>query len=529
MATLTRPRRADRVPKDAAQEKPPRTYQFRTFDRGVNLTDARVDIDDRELAWCENAVPVGKGAIQIIPKRGATLATIAAGVASVWGFNLNLAGVSTPILVTINNDGSATQIIRATGAATEITAAGGLDADSDAVIFRNSLILFVGKTVGYKSWNGTTFAVIDATKTGVALAVFEGRVWIVSPASRTVTFTAPNTSGNFTAGDGAGSFILTDEAFPGNITHLTSALEQLWILGTGAIEVVANVTATGVAPSVVTTFSITNIVTGLGSNAPNSMIGYFRALAFHAPYGVYALSGVTPQKLSDKLDGMYPALTLGSGPAALAVVQSLPVLCFLVTYTQSLVPSLPTPASGVKTATKLVLCFTQGRWFFASQGALTWITTLVASGTLEAWGTDGSTVFQLFGDSTAAVAYKIQTRLFDFGLSTMYKSIISLGFEYQAANVVTPTITVDNEVTSQTAALSFGNAIVFINNAGAQLAWVNNVSATITWSSQGMVLASVAVNMSGYYLGVTIAGTDKPYRIQALQLTVVEEGELRAL
>lgn len=511
------------------REEEAKTSQYRNFDRGVNLTDARVDIDDRELAWCENAVPVGKGALQIIPRQGAAIATIAAGITSQWGFNLNIAGTATAIIVTINNDGSATQVNRATGATTAICAAGNLDTDSDVAIFRNSLILFVGRTKGYKSWDGAAFAVIDASKTGISLAVFEGRVWIASPDSRTVVFTAPNSATSFTAGDGAGSFILTDQAFPGNITHMISALEQLWIAGAGAIEAVANVTATGVSPSVVTTFSITNIVTGLGVSAANSMTGYFRSLTFMPSYGVYALSGVSPQKISEKIDGLFPALTLGNAPGAIAVVQSLPVLCFLVTYTQSLAPSLPTPASGATTATKLLLCFTQGRWFFATQGALTWITTVVYNGALEAWGTDGSTVYQLFGDSTTAVAYKIQTKLFDFGLSTVYKSITTLGFEYQSANAITPTVTIDNEITSQSAALSFGNTIVFVNNSGQQLAWVNNVNAPITWVSQGMVLASVAVNMSGYYLGVTISGTDKPYRIQALQLTVVKEGETRAL
>ena len=517
---------------DAPQEKPPKTFQFRNFDQGVDLTNARVDIDDKALSWCENVVPVGKGALQLIPHQGATLATIAAGVSRQFGFNLNIAGVSTPVIITINNDGSATQINRNTGATTAVCGAGGVDTDSDAALWQNTPVLFAGRTTGYKSWDGTSFAVIDASKTAIGIAVFEGRVWLASPASRTVTFTAPNTNNDFTAGNGAGSFIITDDAFPGNITHMLSSLEQLWIAGAGAIEAVANVVATGSGGSVITTFSITNIVTGLGSSATNSMIGYFRALTFFAPFGAYALSGVTPQKLSDKLDGMIPALTLGNAPAALAVVQSLPVLCFLVTYTQSLAPSLPRPASGSADATKLVLCFTQGKWFFASQGSLTWITTLVNdSGVLEAWGTDGSAVYQLFGDSgTTAVAYKVQTRLFDFGLSTVQKSVTTLGFEYQSSNPVTPTITVDNEITSQTAGISFGNALVFINDAGSQLTWFNNALATVTWVAQGMVLSTTGnIGISGYYIGVTISGTDKPYRIQAVQLTVVDEGELRVL
>lgn len=499
-----------------APASPAKTYTFRKW-KGVNLTDARTALDPDELSWSENALTVGNGAIQLTNAKGATLATIAAGVTSLWGFTLTIAAVATPILIVVSPTGAMTQVNVTTGAQTAVAGAGTVSTSAHVAIWRDSPILIIDPTFGYFSWDGAALTVIDATKTGATLAVFQSRVWQVLPTSRTVRYTSPNTYNDFTGANGAGSFVVTDEAFPGTIIGILSVVEQLWILGTSAIEAVANVSTTGGT----TTFSITNIVTGLGTNAPNSTIGYFRALAFMAPFGVYALSGVTPQKLSAKLDGMFPALTLTPDvPAAIASVQNILVLCFLVTYTQSLAPSLPKPANGSSGATTLLLCFAEGKWFFASQGALTWITTVIVSGTTKCYGTDGSTVYPVFGAaSTTGVPYKVQLRQDDYGDPTATSQMLRIGLETQAANPITPTVTVDSEITGQTAALTFTNTLTWVNSSGGVITFVG--AAPITWISQGLILAKVLATMFGHYMGVTISGTDPPYRIQAVETEVV--------
>src|SRR5262249_34834224 len=137
-------------------------------------------------------------------------------------------------------------------------------------------------------------------------------------------------------------------------------------------------------------------------------IGYLRSLAFLSPFGAYALAGVTPQKISEKLDGLFPDLTISTATAmaCVAVVQNLLCLIFRVTYTgQQAINAGPTP---------LLLIFANGKWCFASQGSLLWITDLIVDGVAQAWGTDGSTVYRLFGaSSTTAVPYKIKWKLSD--------------------------------------------------------------------------------------------------------------------
>src|SRR3989337_957559 len=61
---------------------------------------------------------------------------------------------------------------------------------SDAVctIWRGTTILILS-SLGYVSWDGTTFTVISTTQTGAALVVGQGRAWAIS--ERTITYTAP--------------------------------------------------------------------------------------------------------------------------------------------------------------------------------------------------------------------------------------------------------------------------------------------------------------------------------------------------
>src|SRR3990167_6214041 len=262
----------------------PRWQEFEAFRRGMNQVDARTAIADDEAYWLENMIPIGAGALQVLNGPGDAVATISVGIASLWGFTLNGA----PVHIAINRDGSVTQVTPG-GATTNGATANSVD-PSDAVctIWRGTTILILS-SLGYVSWDGTTFTVISTTQTGAALVVGQGRAWLIS--ERT------NTYNDFTAGNGAGSTILTDEAFDGNVVAAVSALEQIWLVGNASVEALSNVSSSGTAPNVVTVFALTNIVPTIGTTSPQSLRGYFRALTFLAPYGAYALSGVTPQQL----------------------------------------------------------------------------------------------------------------------------------------------------------------------------------------------------------------------------------------
>jgi hypothetical protein len=488
----------------------PETIQLRQF-KGVNRVDSRVSIEDSEFAWLENAMTIGNGAIQILNGPGAAVATFTEGVARFKGFVLNGA----PVFLVIGNNGAISQVTPG-GVVTVVSGANAVTTDVVMAIWRGTEILFLDPQTGYSKWDGTTYTVLDATMTGTALAVFQGRAWLFE--GRTITFTAPNSNSDFSLATGAGSTIITDEAFAGDVVQAISALEQLWVVGASSVEAIANVVSTGSGP-VVTTFSITNIVTNIGTTAQFSVVGYLRSLAFLAPFGAYALAGVTPQKISEKLDGLFPDLTITtlSCQGCVAVVQNLLCLIFRVQYNGQLAQAGAGPRA-------LLLLFANGKWCFASQGAVTWITDVVVNGVAQAWATDGATIFQMFAaPRTTAVAYKIQWKLSDFGRATVLKQCLKTGLEFQAALPTAPAMVIENESSAtETANLRTTVPVTWVNNAGDEVTFVNNSGDVVTWVAQGMVLSRQVSNMWGAFLGFTITGEDPPYLIQGIQLQILK-------
>src|SRR5438094_6132565 len=132
---------------------------------------------------------------------GASIATIAQGIASLWGVPFSSGGV----FVSINSDGSISKITTG-GVVTVVAAAGTVTTAARLSMWQGSTALIIDPTKGYFSYDGTTFTLISAGQTGDAVTVFEGRAWIAS--GRTISYTAPNTFNDFTAGNGSGSTII---------------------------------------------------------------------------------------------------------------------------------------------------------------------------------------------------------------------------------------------------------------------------------------------------------------------------------
>lgn len=487
----------------------PQTLQVREFS-GVNVTDGRTAIEDREFSWLENAIPIGRGQVTLTPARGTALASVPEGVASLWGFTL----AGTPVLIAIRNDGGVDQINALTGVKTPVAGAGVVGASARVTIWKDTDLLFIHPTTGYHRWDGTTFSTLSATRTGTAIEVFEGRVWIAK--ERTVQVSAPDSFTDFSPGGGGTSFVITDRAFSGHVTNLLSALQQLWIVGPGAINAISNVQVIGGT----TTFSNVNVVSNVGSVFPSSVTAFFRTFLFLAPYGVYAVVGATPQKLSDKLDLLLPHLTLGTDhPAAIGTIYNLYVWCVLVTYND--------PELGAR---PLLLCFTQGKWFFASPNrgtsGLTWITSLLnASGRPEVWGTNGTEVFRVFERLDTEVTYRVQTKLWDFGSWVTQKELIRVGLEFTSNSSVAPSVSLENEnaAATQTVTAIGQTGITFTGAGGAPITFQG--TGDIRWITGGLVLARAATPFKGHYFGLTLTGSERPWTLSALALQVKPGGE----
>jgi len=499
------------------------TSIYRKFS-GMNQTDARTAIADEEFNWLENAIPIGQGNIKLVPAQGAAVATLTGTTVTMFGYTLKLTNVETPVLICFKSDGSAQQVRLDTFAVTTIGAAGTFTAAARTAIWQDTPVLIADPTKGYFSWDGTTLTTIDATKKATDIAVFEGRAWLVT-APRTITFTSPNTFNDFTGANGSGSVTISDSAFTGNIVRLLSALEQLWIVGNSAVDAITNVSTTGTP--LTTTFSLTNIVSNVGSPYPSSVNAFFRTFIFLNHYGVYAVVGATPQKLSDKLDGLFPSLSLtgADNPSATFSLYDIFHWAVLVTLVDPF-------ARGTFPA---ILMFSQGKWFIARQGdSLKWITGVPSTtGDPQVWGTDGTNIYQLFAaSSTTTVPYLIKTKLFDFGEWTQQKHWDYIGLEFTSQNtVVNPTLNVENErqTFGSPALVSPTNVLQFIGAGGVPLNFVG--TGTIVWVSSGLQLLmnAASIGIYGHYFGFTMTGTEAPWTWSSYAFGTIEQGRWQHL
>jgi hypothetical protein len=568
------------MPQETRKEE---TKQFRDFGRGMNQTAARTALRDDEVWWLENVQPIGPGQLQILPPPAATLATIAAGIATLWGFTIKLAGVETARLISVNNDGSMSAINPTTGAVTTIASAGTVTTQARLVMWQDTPLLIADPTKGYFSWDGTTLlsypvaltgsthtnTIIDGiapNTTGLAVgmaitaadlpagttiasidsatqihisaaatgsnagesitvgkaapttdfdvATFEGRTFLVS-ATRSLTMTAPASFTDFTTVDGATTVPISDSVFAGNIVRILSALEVLWIIGPAAVNALSNVQfAAGV-----TTFSNTNIVANVGTLFPSSVTSFFRTFLFLAQYGVYAIVGATPQKLSEQLDGLFPRLTFGvDQPAGIVSINNVFVWAVLVTYTDPLT-NVPRP---------VLLCFSRNAWFIGSQGSLTWIASLVnlSTGAPELWGTDGTHIFKCFA-GTVAGAYKVMTKLYDFGRFWEQKQLLRLAVEVQniGASFQLNAAAVNELGISTTIPLVPTTTVLqFTGLAGANLNFTGAGGLAIVWIIPSQDVWGSA-SLKGDYIGINLTGTSLPFVISGLAMNYKWWGE----
>ncbi len=402
----------------------------------LNLSDTRLSIDDDDLAWLENGMLVGRS-VQTVPlyngPAGAVLNAALIKVSRGFGLTYGANTVPHPVTIAVFEDGSAWMRDHYLDGAvdTQIAAVGIFGTSplrTHITIWQDGPVLFLDEKAGYCKWDGTTFTVLDKSKLGSVLAVFEGHVWLLT-APRTFTYTAPNSFSDFTAGNGAGSFKITDEAFEGAVAAAVSTVEQLWILGADAIDALGNVaTAAGV-----TTFTVTNAVSSLGTVFNEGVIAYYRSVVFPTGYSLHGLLGVTPQKLSAVLDRLFPQLAslLAAGPK-LGVQVLNGRLCLIALF------QFTDPVTGAVRSE--LLCFDEGKWFLCTTPDLAGhrvldLVTLTIRTIPEVYGIDASgRLYRCFARATdpAQGTMTVSGKLFDFAQPVAGHQGIVIGLDLSA-------------------------------------------------------------------------------------------------
>lgn len=369
--------------------------------------------------------------------------------------------------------------------------------------------------------NATSTATADLLTVGsgaptsvIDLSTFSGRAVLVS-ASRSRTYSAPGSYTDFTTVDGAITLNLTDSVFPGSIVRILSALEVLWIIGPGAVNADSNVQ---LGSGNITTVSDTNIVSNVGTLWPSSVSSFFRTFLFLTPYGVYAIVGATPQKLSEQLDQLFPQLSFGSDqPSGICALTRVFIWCQLVTYND--------PDTG--TSQPILLCLNKNSWFAAYQGPLTWITSLIniTSGNPELWGTDGTNIYRCF-TGTGNVSWQVKTKFFDLGAFTQLKQFLRMSIQTQNAvgQININAVAINASGVSSTVALSAPSTTFTWLNGSLTFTWTNPNPTIFIWDILPPQIQG-PVYMSGDMVGFNLSGICQPFQITGLAFETIPGGE----
>jgi len=348
---------------------------------------------------------------------------------------------------------------------------------------------------------------------GTAVASYAGRIWIAN--GRTVTFSAPGTYTDFTTTDFGGSFTVNDSTLHSNITSMIATNGYLYYTGTDSLSVVSDVRVSS-SPAT-TLFSNINLVTTAGTNAPDSIISYYRTLWMANPSGFMAVTGSTAQKGSDKLDGVYPLISsVTKVCGGVVVINNILCLAYFFTYND--------PVAGAR---PLFAIFFGKKWFFASQGSgLTFAASASVSGTQTIFATSGTKLYKCFSDTSTSIDQIVQTKFWDFGENTVSDTqVLKAGVE--CVIPVAPAsmqITIDSESSSTGVNLSGNNTQTWVNNSNIVVSWVNNSNQIVPWVVTGYVWFRGDVSNYGKYAGMTITTSAPAVELNAAQL----QYELRA-
>jgi hypothetical protein len=356
-----------------------------------------------------------------------------------------------------------------------------------------------GATGGLQYFSGGTwhtFAFSTATLvtsgnlTGTTIAAYAGRVWVGS--GKSLTYTDVSSYTYF--GGAGGQLTISDSYLHNAITALASMGGFLYIFGDDSIDTLSNVQVT----AGVTSFARVNITTSVGTSYPNSVFPYYRSLMFANKYGIYSLSGATPQKISDDLDGLFaPGVFVGGLVASSATIAGNLCMC----WTFRIVDSFTT-LYGTNTTRTLVVCFFKGKWFFTYPGFdVAFFTSIPANGTqtLHAFSTTGA-LYELFAANNTTILSLVRTKLWDGDSPMLDKEVIlaAVGVLFSTSVNKALTVTTDNEKIAEL---------------------VPAINAAVAPTSTYTLLMGAASTMGGKFYGMSVIGqqTDITYSLLAEQ------------
>lgn len=508
---------------------------FEQFE-GLNTKATRPGIKDTEMSWCDGWMPIGPNNLRTLPGLGTAIYTASGSLTVQWFGFANIA--SQAYCYVLLSDGSVQQVAingpeyaPVGGAVTQVMAPGTITAPSSTALgfsqWGLQYILFsAAQTNGYWIWDGTTLyqsggaapggGTVTSGISGTTIEVYTAHVWVGAAVgnSALTNFSAPGSPSDFTTGNGGGSFTSRDSFLRRSFIRFLQTNGFLYLIADSSMNYISGVTTSGGTPT--TTFTNQNVDPQTGTPWPWSVQLFSRNIVMANSSGVYVSYGGAVTKVSGPLDGIYNSVP-GHGPITPSgcVAEVFGISCYCL-----LLPIIDTYTG--QQVNKLMMWDGKKWWTSPQDAALTFIASQEINSFLNGFGTDGSSIRQLFATPSTAFSKVVQSKLFSTPNQLYTKTAKRL---YGIVNDVSQgdfnlTVNVDSEnPTSPYAIPNPSPGIRWTNNSGQPITWTNNNGGTISWLGQGLgVFGPIAVGQQGQLTGMTAVSTDEDLVLVSLTL-----------
>ncbi len=332
---------------------------------------------------------------------------------------------------------------------------------------------------------------------GTAVETYSGHVWIAKLA--TITYSAPGSVQDFSAANGGGNFTSTDSYLRVQYSQLVATNGFLYLIGDSSMNYISGVSTSGG----VTTFTNQNADPESGTIWPDSVDVFGRNIVFANAFGAHISYGAAVTKISEPLDGVYnsvPVANFGITPSgAKAEIFGKKVWMVLVPIVD--------PVTQVQT--NELLMWNGKIWWTATQDVpLTFIQHQEINSVLNAWGTNGSSIYPLFNTPSTAISKVVQSKLWAAGGIFTDKTSGRLWVLAQYYRIGNPNlvVSIDNEfgISTQVYTLS-PTSVVWTTQGGLTANWVTQGSSPVTWFIAGInSFGPQAVGQNGVLIGETM-------------------------
>ena len=513
-----------RAPEPAAQQETPfqpaqpPPYEMSKF-QGMYTSTTRPGVKDEQCWWIDGFIPLGDMDLRTLPGLGPVIWTAPATISFFSFANIS----ATPVAIAVLVNGSIYQVNTSTGAATLMAPAGTIQNPSKQNVgisqYGSQYVLIVAKqTNGYFIWDGTTFftpgasfqsGIIPTGIGGTAIETYAGRVWIANGA--TIFFSAPGSLIDFTSGNGGGNFTSTDSFLRVGFTQLIQTNGFLYLIADSSINYISGVQTAGSPP--VTTFTNQNADPEVGSPYSGTIDVFGRNIIFANAWGVHVSYGAAVTKISEPLDGFYnsvPNFGAQQISAAKATIYNKKIWILLAP-----VIDLFTGQQRSK-----LLCWNgQQLWFASEQDVtLTYIQSQEINSVLTAWGTDGTTLRQLFNTPSIGFTKRVMSKMW---LPPIGEQVLKTAnrfwavAQYYDLNSPNVNLYVQSENAGATGGVANQTLVPPLDNSpmnwtttgGLAMRWTTLGGEPMVWLTSGpgtIVFNPVSVGQQGVLLGFTL-------------------------